>query len=419
MNNAVLTVPAIGGSYVAYDILSEQITVQQEELMLFIENALYLEQDFEWLLKTQPLAILNAIVKEMLPYVKQVAGFWESLWDFLPYDCYKTCIDALDADACAGLIAKTTDFHENVMKNMGASLRRARALGVNVSIVAGNGHATVTGSQQNSDAIIGTAAATGVMAAPYGQRFSNGYVCTGNICTNPAHDHLSPSMEIDASYGYLPENTWFVDGMFHGMTMNESRIEDLVIRLLLTDDLKDVHTDAAFPQFLTSENMAYAVYGSFNGAPDGYITSGADTYTVTNLSEEYDLQVLSIYADGLDISFDGDYRTAIAPVESAMFTVNGNIPALSAARAAVTVTFRLKGSVTPLNFRTFRYTVKNGDPVPYDADSPFSDLDFAPPVSDYLPGGAAGLLKKAGFLDWFSMWFNILLQFMKNLRSVF
>ncbi len=155
-----------------------------------------------------------------MPYLRQVAGYWESLWDFLPYDCYTEAFDYVDADECAGLIAKTTDFHENVMVNFGEALRQCRDMGINVNIVAGDSHPTVTGSQVNSDAIIGTASATGAKVAPYGQRFANGYVCTGDICTNETHNHLSPSMEIDASYAYLPENTWFVEGMFHGMTMN-------------------------------------------------------------------------------------------------------------------------------------------------------------------------------------------------------
>ena len=63
-------------------------------------------------------------------------------------------------------------------------------------------------------------------------------------------------MEIDASYCYLPDNTWFVDGLYHGMTFNEDYTRELAIRLLLTDELTDVFTDPAFPQFRASANMA-------------------------------------------------------------------------------------------------------------------------------------------------------------------
>ena len=417
--NAVLTVPAIGGSYVAYDVLTGNIAAQEDELLLFIENALYLEQDFEMLLKTQPLDFADDILINMLPGLKKVAGLWESLWDFLPYECYREVFSTVDEDACAGLLAKTTDFHENVMANIGESLRRCRENGINVSIVAGTGNAIVTGSQQNSDAIIHTAGATGAKVAPYGKRFANGCTCVGGVCGDPAHNHLSPSMEIDASCAYLPENTWFVDGMFHGMTFNEDYAEELAIHLLLTDSLPDVHADPAFPQFRDSENRAYAVYGTFDRSDSGYITGPVSVYTVKNLSDEYEMKILSISADGLDLRFEGDYNKLLAPGESMDFSVAGNIPAVGASRAAVTVTFRLKNSYTPYNQRTFRYTVNNGAPAQYDAENPLADRDFTPPVAALLSDATVSILRKAGLLEWVNMWFSILLRIILNLKNTF
>ena len=417
--NAVLTVPAVGGSYVAYDVLTEQISAQEEDLIVFIENAMYLEQDFEWLLKSQPLEFVDDVLLAAMPYLRQVAGYWESLWDFLPYDCYAEAFDYVDADECAGLIAKTTDFHENVMVNFGEALRRCRDLGINVNIVAGDSHPTVTGSQVNSDAIIGTASATGAKVAPFGQRFSDGYVCAGDICADETHNHLSPSMEIDASYCYLPENTWFVEGMYHGMTMNEAYAEALVMKLLLTDDLKDVYTDPAFPQFRASENRAWAVYGRFNNTESGYLNGDSVAYTVTNLSDEYGMKILSIAADGLDITFEGDYSGMLAPGESAEFTVKGDIPKIGAARAAVTVTYRLKNSYTPLGYRTFRYTVDNGAPAAYDAESPYAPLDLNPPAAELIPANVANLLKKLGVWDFINMLLRILKQFANTIKNRF
>lgn len=417
--NAVLTVPAVGGSYVAYDVLTEQISAQEEDLIVFIENAMYLEQDFEWLLKSQPLEFVDDVLLAAMPYLRQVAGYWESLWDFLPYDCYAEAFDYVDADECAGLIAKTTDFHENVMVNFGEALRRCRDLGINVNIVAGDGHPTVTGSQVNSDAIIGTASATGAKVAPFGQRFSDGYVCAGDICADETHNHLSPSMEIDASYCYLPENTWFVEGMYHGMTMNEAYAEALVMKLLLTDDLKDVNTDPAFPQFRASENRAWAVYGRFNNTESGYLNGDSVAYTVTNLSDEYGMKILSIAADGLDITFEGDYSGTLAPGESAEFAVKGDIPKIGAARAAVTVTYRLKNSYTPLGYRTFRYTMDNGAPAAYDAESPYAPLDFNPPAAELIPANVANLLKKLGVWDFINMLLRILKQFANTIKNRF
>lgn len=418
VNNAVLTVPAIGGSYVAYDVLTENVSLNEEELLVFIENALYLEQDFEWFFKTQPLEFVDDIIYEMLPGLKQVAGLWESLWDFLPYECYKDVFSTVDQAACAGLLAKTERFHEDVMADIGSSLRACREKGINVNIIAGTGNGIITGSQQNSDAIIHASGATGARIAPLGKRFANGYTCTGPVCTDRTHRHLSPSMEIDASYAYLPENTWFVDGMFHGMTMNEPHVRELAAKLLFTNDLADVHADPSFPQFSTSENMAYAVYGDFNTA-GGYINGNSAVYTVTNLSEEYEMKVLSITADGIDITFTGDYSKSLAPGESMDFAVKGEIPAVSAARAAVTVTFQLKKSYTPLNFRTFRYTVDNGLAPAYNGAEPYSPLDFTPPVEQLTSSRIAALLQKLGFMDFLNMLIRIFRQFSRNIQTKF
>ena len=417
VRSAVMNVPAIGGTYMAYDVLTENVRMQEDELLLFIENALYLEQDFELLLKTQPLEFLDDILAEFMPYVKQIIGNWESLWDFLPYECYTELFDTVDREACAGLIEKTTDFHENTMAHFGEALRAARDNGINVNIVAGTGNAHVTGTQQNSDAIINVTSATGAKTAPWGKRFADGTACAGGVCSDLTHEHMSPSMEIDASCGYLPENTWYVDGMFHGMSLNESGIRELLMRLLLTDEIADINSDPAYPQFLFSENLAYAVYGEFSGAAPGFITGDSDAYTVTNLSDQYDLKILSIRADGLDVRFEGDYGTVLAPGESARFSVTGSIPGISAVRAAVTITYLLKKSYTPLNSRTLPYTVKNGAPA-QPAGEPYADADFVSPVASLLPAGLHDVLKKAGLMGWLDLWFALLTRLLDSVRAM-
>ena len=63
-----------------------------------------------------------------------------------------------------------------------------------------------------------------------------------------------PSREIDASSAYLPENTWFVEGQYHGQYFYEEYTRSLVTKLLFTDEIKDVHSSKAFPQFEFSNN---------------------------------------------------------------------------------------------------------------------------------------------------------------------
>lgn len=45
VNNAVLTVPAIGGALLAYDILSDQIKFDEETLLQFVQNGMMLDEE--------------------------------------------------------------------------------------------------------------------------------------------------------------------------------------------------------------------------------------------------------------------------------------------------------------------------------------------------------------------------------------
>ncbi|MCQ2480403.1 MAG: hypothetical protein MJ120_07150, partial [Clostridia bacterium] len=54
VNNAVLTVPAIGGAALAYDVMSGKATLDEENLVRFIEHGMMWEPDIDWLVQSQP-----------------------------------------------------------------------------------------------------------------------------------------------------------------------------------------------------------------------------------------------------------------------------------------------------------------------------------------------------------------------------
>ena len=71
VNNAVLTVPAIGGAALAYDAMSETVVFDEETLMLFIENGQMLETDLNWLMKAHQFGILDDLLRSDLPSLSQ------------------------------------------------------------------------------------------------------------------------------------------------------------------------------------------------------------------------------------------------------------------------------------------------------------------------------------------------------------
>ena len=417
VHNAVLTVPAIGGAGFACDFLTNSFHLDEEELVRMIEAALNREEDFEWLVKAHQLGVLDDILTAAVPYAKEAAGGWHSLWDFIPMEDLDAVLAAQDTGVYAELIEKTTAYHTDIMAHMGENLRKCRAeYGVNVSVVSGCVGGGVTGYPAYADAILTVNATSGAKCAPLGKRFADGYTCTGDVCTDRTHSHLSPDMAIDASYAYLPENTWFVDGYFHGFTMNEPYTKTLVKTLLFTDGLTDVRADPAFPQFAFSTNKAYSVNGCFDHSLPGYLSGDDTAFTVANLSGDNEIEILSIRAAGLDLAFDGDYKTPLAPHESRSFSLTGEIPAVRAVRTTVTVTYKTKGTVSPYGERIFPVTVMNAEEATYDETHPYADRDMVSALGLKLPAPVVCLLKKLGVYDLYSMFYNILLHAAESLK---
>ncbi len=418
VNNVVMTVPAIGGAALAYDVMSENIEFNEEELMVFIENGQMLESDINWLMKAQQLGVLDLLFKDLVHnHIKSVLGYWCSMWDFLPADHYEELkAELLDPVQSAALIEKSDRWHYEVLANMGESLRECQDSGMHIYIVAGCGNPSITGLMEQSDAIITVNASTGAKTAPYGLRFNDGYKQAGTVCDDPSHNHLSPDMAIDASAGYLPEQTWFIHGYFHGMTWKDDYLVGLCKTLTFSDSLYDVHTLKGYPQFKYSTNRNYSVYAAFDKSEDGYWSGNDTALVVTNLSRKYKLRVASVNIDGADVRANVTKVIYLDPLESVSLPLTGSLPDVSLTTADVTVNYTLVGTATPVGARTQTFTIMNGAAPAYDENNPYApalhDTAFDEGVSDT----GKTVLEKTGLLAWFKMIVNRLMAILKSLR---
>lgn len=103
----------------------------------------------------------------------------------------------------------------------------------------------------NSDTIIHSAS-TSLFAtfADLGETLPVDYVAKNPVCTDPTHNHISPDRCVDASTSYLPETTWYVQGLNHERTGRSDSVINLAGTLLKDDTIKDVHSDPEnYPQF--------------------------------------------------------------------------------------------------------------------------------------------------------------------------
>ncbi len=354
-DNVVLSSPAIGGSALASDLLLRKVEAQEQTIVKMVEQVTYTEEDYEWLLKATSLGFLDKILNALVPNVRELMGYWPSIWDFVPSAEYEACkAEYLSSPECAPLVRQSDRFHYEILPTVGEKLRECSARGMNISIITGSGDRIASGSLDYSDAIIPVYSATGACCPPFGEHFDAGYV-QKNPCGGK--NKISPDRTVDASAAYLPDNTWFSDGNYHAWTYFSENTKYLTARLVLTHTISDVYSDPEFPQFLLSENPSKSLVYSFGGTLPGFIDENTDTLLVKNVMRKANLRVLAVKAKGADIKADtGAFGVKIAPGETARIPVKIRNTG-DKGYAEVTVVYAMN-NVTPLNYRTIGFTVE-------------------------------------------------------------
>lgn len=418
VNNAVLTVPAIGGAALAYDIMSHNVKLDEETLVYYIEHGFDNEGHYAWLLEAEQLGVLDDIIEELYPYVENVIGNFLSIWDFIPLEYYDQLRDEkLDPIENAGIIEKSDFIHHEIMANYNENLQKCvNEYGINISIIAGCGIHAVSGLDSNSDAIITTNDSTGADCAPYGKRFADGFTGSGACCSNPAHDHVSPSMEIDASAGYLPENTWYVEGLYHGMTFHDEYSRSLTLKTLLTDEIVNVHSDPDYPQFRESTNVNNAVFVRFDESPLGYVGSGDDYIIIKNISEKYPVKLTSVEVVGAELIVHSLGMKAIDPGDEVKLQVTGKLPEVSNSLMQVNVTYNMQGNTTaPVGKKLVGFKIMNGPSPVFDELSPYVDADYTVGYNQLIDEETDDILTNLGLSYFLSAIIEMIMSFLDQI----
>ncbi len=413
VKNAVMTVPAIGGAGIAYDLMNQSISLDEEGLMRYIERGMMWEDDYNWLLKAVNLGFVDDILNGVIPYVFETLGYWGSLWDFIPADKYEEIKDKLlDEEKNAELIAKSDRFHYEILPSMNEKLQELVESGMNISIIAGTGSEVVSGWGEQSDYIIPTKCSTGASVAPFGERFADGYI-QKNPCDGK--NKISPDFTIDASTAYLPDNTWFVDGLSHGMTYKDDYTRTLFETLLLTDRIDDVYSDPDYPQFMYSTNPSETVHLQFKDCAHGEIKGDTSSLIIKNCCKNYNVSISAVICGGAELKFKVDPSIKIAPSESIELEFSGEIPACSEKMCTITVYYTTDGTL-PLSYRTQNFTINNGEKVENTGGlvNAFEDTPF----ESFIPDLGASILNSLGMYDLFAMFYNIIYYWISTAFAV-
>ena len=411
LNNVVLDNPAIGVQ-IMYDILMGKVHFDSTRLIDYLQyannplaavngGAQYVwEANYEWLFNGLTLDNANRLFNALIQNydIINILFSFGSAWDFVPLRLYDEVKAAkLDTpekqEMYAALIEKSDYTHYTVMAHMHDNLTFARDKGVNVNIICGTDLTSITGTRISSDGLVAAEDASGAKVTDYGWRFSDGYhtdyADKAVTCTDPTHDHVAPRMNLDAAYGYLPENTWYIDEQYHAQYIEDQHCTDLVLWMLYTDKPIDIYADPAFPQFEITYNGKYGVHACFNNSTFGTVTQKDTALTVTNLSNKSNIELISVKVEGADFKLEDVYGKKIPQGKSVSLKIKGSVPDYDMKSIKLTFYYLEDYSQFSMGSRTINFVVKGGKINNYSKDKPYTEAQERPvflTVSDVISG---------------------------------
>lgn len=393
IGKAVLNVPPLQGTDFPDRLFRQNVDLPLETLVDFVESVLGAGTEVASIFEANDGDFLNTTLNGASGGMLDVVRNWSTIYAITSTDLYEGMKkDFLDPVASKAIIKNNDIIHYEIMPAMKQTFEKCKKLGTDISIIACTGIDICLGGSLNGDILVPTYSASGATVAELGKRFADGYTGKKTSCSNPAHNHVSPSMEVDASTAFLPENTWFIEDSYHAMFELEDYAISLAAKLVFTDELKDVHSDPAYPQFEYSNNPHRGVYAKFNNSLSGYVSSKDTALIVENIFDESIIKITSVVANGMEIDFDIPFASVLKPGEKLEIPFSGDIPKVGATRTDITVNFVKAGISSGATAVNFPMTINNGKAPEYKGG--FVDTDTVSGLEALLPDAIYNLLVK-------------------------
>lgn len=384
VEKAVLNVPPLQGTDFPDRLFRQNVELPLYTLVDFVECVLGAGTEIAEILESSDGDFLNTTLNGASGGMLEVVRYWSSLYTITSTDLYEGMKkDFLDPVESAPIIRNNDIIHYEIMPSMKKTFEKCSEKGIDVSIITCTGINICLGGNLNGDILVPTYSASGATVTELGKRFADGYCGVGTSCDNPSHNHISPSMEVDASSAYLPEKTWFIEDSYHAMFELEDYAMSLCAKLVFTDKLKDVHSDPAYPQFEYSDNPHQGIHAKFNNSSTGYVSSDDSSLIVRNVYNRTAIRIVSVVANGMDIDFKVNGTGIAAPGESIEIQFTGSIPEVSATAGSITVNYVKLGVSSGLCSKSFEITINNGDAP--DGNNGTVDSGFESMLEAFLP----------------------------------
>ncbi len=256
----VFVVPAIDGSNIIGDLLTNNLSVYDDEelyenLLVALLGETPLAYTLNIVLRILPSSVLKKALNGLVDGVVDVAARNTTiLWALCPTAYYEEAKAIwLEGDEHKIVREKVdsymqarANFEDNLfaLRDTGAELFDVACYDVNLFPLCKDYKTT------NADRVIHAASPSmGATFADLGTTLGEDYKAAGTYCDAPNHNHLSPDGVVDATTGLLPCTTWYFKGQAHELLPHNDVALELAIHAMVDDNIKDVYSNPAYPQF--------------------------------------------------------------------------------------------------------------------------------------------------------------------------
>ena len=320
--------PIVEGSNFVSDLLApedEVIKLDFESILDLLEGILHIETDISEIIAVLGMipsdfdihGVIDYAAKDLIyPIAKDSPAYIEMI---IPEEYDRVVADYFSNPGNEKLLAEADKVRNGYMADVKGTFETAAEYGIEVSIISHTGIDLVTATKALSDGIVDLSTSCGAYCSPDGTPFPADYVQkvdNGKNC-------ISPDRTVDLSCGYIPERTWIIDGLWHGMIEWAPNSLKLLETLFYTDNLTDAWCDARFPQFMQSNDSNSDLYMYFSSTNSMYeVVKGKGQLVIENVSKENTMLVESVTISGAEGETDIPVPVNLAPGEKFTVTID-------------------------------------------------------------------------------------------------
>ncbi|MBQ7960956.1 MAG: hypothetical protein IJ289_00035 [Clostridia bacterium] len=319
--------PIVEGSNFVSDLLApadEVIRLDFESILDLLEGILHIETDISEIINVLGMipsdfdvhGVIDYAAKDLIyPIAKDSPAYIEMI---IPSEYDRVIAEYYSNPGNEALVAEADKVRNGYMADVRGTFEMAAEYGIEISIISHTGIDLVTATNALSDGIVDLSTSCGAYCSADGTPFASDYVQkvdNGKNC-------ISPDRTVDISCGYIPERTWIIDGLWHGMIEWAPNSLELLETLFYTDTLTDAWSSARFPQFMQSNDSNSDIYMYFTSTNSLYeVKGGKGQLVIENVSKENDVLIDTVTFEGVSGVVDIAVPVNLRPGEKMTLTV--------------------------------------------------------------------------------------------------